>query len=520
MLTLVLLSFAAAHPTSSAAAAACPSSRSDLDLNGDGYDDAVVGDPYATVSGHAGAGAVVVLYGDADCRIGEGARRVVTQSTAGIPGTAEAGDHFGWSVAVDDLTGDGRADILVGSPGEGVGSRASAGAVHVISFAAGSPAGAVTAVSLTQDTLGRTAEAGDQFGFTVAGADAGGDEAGSLAAAGAPGEDLLGVSDAGVVDAFGFDGSWRLNAEFQQGQGGGSPLSVGVPGVPQAGDRFGAALLIAQLNAPFTGDVLAGPEPTYVMGAPGDVVAGHDNAGSVTLAYTQTNGLEQVTQDSSTVTDHAETGDAFGSSLAVHETRSWRDDETRTLPRRLAVGSPGEDVGSVVDGGSVTLFRSEVDGLEALALFTQDTTGFPGRTERGDHFGASVAMRPQPGGSDGVLLIGVPDEDLGSVVDAGMVQTVDVTASGTEVGPSYTEASAATPGAPAAGNRFGLTVAAMQGRAETLWAIASPYHGSGSVFLSSSSGEERAWVPGSGGVPRLAGSGRFGWSVSGLESEG
>ena len=46
------------------------------DLNGDGYVDAVVGDPYATVNGQAEAGRIVVLFGDADGRIGEGARRV------------------------------------------------------------------------------------------------------------------------------------------------------------------------------------------------------------------------------------------------------------------------------------------------------------------------------------------------------------------------------------------------------------------------------------------------------------
>ena len=72
--------------------------------------------------------------------------------------------------AMEDLTSDGRADILVGSPGEDVGSRASAGAVHVVSFAAGVPTSAVTALSLTQESLRGVAETGDQFGYTVAAA--------------------------------------------------------------------------------------------------------------------------------------------------------------------------------------------------------------------------------------------------------------------------------------------------------------------------------------------------------------
>lgn len=500
------------------AATSCSSTRSGPDLNGDGYDDAVVGDPYATVDGQREAGAIVVLYGNSDCRIGEGARRLISQSTAGVPGTSEAGDHFGWSVAVGDLTDDGRTDIMVGSPGEDVGTRADAGKVHVLSLAAGSTASTISAVSLTQGNLRGVAEAGDQFGYTVAAAPSLGDEAGTLAAAGAPGEDVAGMVDAGEVDAFGFDGKWNLTAQFQQGRSNSSPFAAPVPGVPEAGDRFGASLLIAQLNSPYTGDVHAGPEWTFVMGAPGDVVSGRDSAGSVTLSYTQTGALEQVTQDTADVPDVAESGDAFGSSLAVHETQSWRNAETRTLRRNLAVGAPGEDVGTVTDAGSVTLFRSTDTGLQARDVFTQNNAGFGGHAEAGDRFGSSVAMRPELDSSDAVLVIGAPYEDVGKVVDAGLAQTVTVTATGTNPLRTYTEASENTPGTVATGNRFGLTVTATKGRAESLWAISSPYQGAGSVFLSNQSGQERSWTPGQGGVPMPAGAGRFGWAVSGLQS--
>lgn len=54
-----------------------------IDVNADGFDDAVVGNPYATVSGHREAGSVMVLFGDADGRIGEGGRRVLTQASFG-----------------------------------------------------------------------------------------------------------------------------------------------------------------------------------------------------------------------------------------------------------------------------------------------------------------------------------------------------------------------------------------------------------------------------------------------------
>ena len=72
------MSCVAASPAGPAAADGCePGSRSDF--NGDGFSDTVVADPYATVGGAAEAGRVIVLYGDADGRIGEGARDTIAQ---------------------------------------------------------------------------------------------------------------------------------------------------------------------------------------------------------------------------------------------------------------------------------------------------------------------------------------------------------------------------------------------------------------------------------------------------------
>src|SRR6187455_2869607 len=78
----------------------CNTSRPYRDLNGDGFEDAVVGDPYAMVNGKAEAGTVTVLFGGADGRIGEGGpRRTLTQTDLGE--TPEAGDHFGWAVELN-----------------------------------------------------------------------------------------------------------------------------------------------------------------------------------------------------------------------------------------------------------------------------------------------------------------------------------------------------------------------------------------------------------------------------------
>lgn len=496
-----------------AAADACRTTTSDTDLNGDGYDDAVVGDPYATVSGRAGAGAVVVLYGDADGRIGEGHRDVLTQ--ASVPGShVEAGDHFGWSVAVDDATGDGCADILVGSPDEDWAGHRDAGIAHLISFTPdgrGGP-GTAQAVVADQGDVAGAVESGDQFGYAVALSNYRGDDE-RLGAIGAPGEDLRGLVDAGVVNTFSQLGSPSLADQREQGRLGGRWL----PGTAEAGDRFGASVMIAPLQAVSGSDT--GVEPTVVAGAPGDIVhrAGSTavHAGSIT-AWDPVTGFSQVaTQDSPDVPGTAEEGDQFGYSLAFCEPAT-----TPGAAREVVVGAPGEDVGSARDAGAVTLFADiERLGLEGRRTFTQDTTGFDGTAEAGDRFGHSVALRPVSG-PESLLVIGTPDENVGSVVDAGMAQTVtvDSTSDTYRPGGGYTENTAGTPGRVARGSHFGLTVAAMSGRTESVFTVSSPYSGAGSVFVVDDAGRTRSWVPGVAGVPKLV-SGRFGWSVAGLGSE-
>ncbi|HYP46625.1 MAG TPA: VCBS repeat-containing protein [Propionibacteriaceae bacterium] len=504
---MAALAISAALTTAPAAAAIdlCAATNSELDLNGDGYDDAAVGDPYASVGGHAQAGAIVILYGDADRRIGEGRRTLLTQ--ASVPGSyAESGDHFGWSVTIADATGDGCADILVGSPDEDWGGRANAGIAHLISFTPDRTGGSgrAHATVLDQGTVGGSIDAGDQFGYAVALGDYAGNEV-AAGAIGAPGEDLYGVVDAGVVNEFLYESAPFMVHQSEQGEG--------LPGTPEAGDRFGAAVQLVPLQV--TDGTNNGVELVTLAGAPGDTVVRGDTkingAGSVTT-WDQVAGFEQlVTQDSPDVSGVAEAGDEFGSSIAFGRIG------TANPGRDVAIGAPGEDVGTVRDAGSVSIFADVPGtGLVGRSTVTQDTAGFDGTAETSDRFGHSVAIRPEAGAS--TLIIGVPYEDLGSVTDAGMAQTVRIEPD-KEARPvsAYTEKSAGTPGTVARGNRFGLTVAGMRGVAESLFAIVSPYQGAGAVFVANTEGQTRSWVPGRGGVPVPRGSGRFGWAMSGLD---
>ncbi|MFI8835396.1 VCBS repeat-containing protein [Streptomyces afghaniensis] len=85
------------------------------DINGDGYQDLVVGVAGENIGSVADAGQLVVLYGSASGIDTSTGTQSFAQSTAGVPGSDEKGDFLGTDVKLDDVTGDGRADLMAGS---------------------------------------------------------------------------------------------------------------------------------------------------------------------------------------------------------------------------------------------------------------------------------------------------------------------------------------------------------------------------------------------------------------------
>lgn len=85
------------------------------DINGDGYQDLVISAAYEDLNGVADTGMVTVLYGSANGVNTSSGTQAFAQSTPGVPGSDEKSDLFGLDTKLDDVNGDGKADLLVGS---------------------------------------------------------------------------------------------------------------------------------------------------------------------------------------------------------------------------------------------------------------------------------------------------------------------------------------------------------------------------------------------------------------------
>jgi hypothetical protein len=97
------------------------------------------------------------------------------------------------------------------------------------------------------------------------------------------------------------------------------------------------------------------------------------------------------------------------------------------------VGVPGEDVGTIVDAGAVNVIYGSPRGLTAAGnqLWTQDSQGIKDLAEaEGERFGAALAAANFGEGSPADLAVGVPGEDVGTIVDAGAVNVLYGSASG------------------------------------------------------------------------------------------
>lgn len=348
------------------------------DYNGDGFDDLAIGVPGEDWGNITDAGAINILYGSATVGLTAKGNQVFSQNIKDIGGVAEKYDRFGSSLSSGDYNADGKDDLAIGVPFEDWGNIKDAGAINVIYGS--DPVGLTAAGNqvFSQATRGirGKAEAGDQFGQSLASGDFNGDGRDDLAI-GAPKEDWGTITDAGAINVI--YGSRTVGLTNSGNQVFAQNIR-GIKGVARQFDKFGYSLIAGDFNGDGRDDL--------AIGVMDDNTAVFDG-GAVNVLYgAQTVGLtananQIFTQNTPGIRGVAEQGDNFGLSL-------FAGDFDGNGRYDLAVGVSRESINSKMRAGAVNvIYGSTTVGLTSRnnQLWHQNSPGILGVVEAYDYFG-------------------------------------------------------------------------------------------------------------------------------------
>jgi hypothetical protein len=397
------------------------------DYNGDGFADLAVGVPFENLEAIRDAGGVNVLYGSAGgLQATAPADQFWSQDSPDVEGHAEAEDNFGWSLASGDFNGDGFSDLAVGAAGEGVGTATAAGAVNVLYGSAGGLQASSPADQLwhqnSPSVWGR-AEAFDSFGWSVAAGDFNNDGFSDLAV-GTAFESIGSAAEAGAVNVL-FGSAQGLQASNPNDQVW-HQESPSVRGAAESGDHFGWSVAAGLFNADGFADL--------AIGTPDEAVGAASSAGAVNVLHGSASGLRASNpddqlwhQNSPGVHGSAEPFDFFGDFVT---TGDFNDDGFDDL----ASSVEGEDVGSILEAGAMSVLYGSPGGLQAFSpaeqQWHQDSPGVEDSAEASDFLGFYPSAGDLNGDGYADLAIGVSDEDIGAIGNAGAVNVLYGSATG------------------------------------------------------------------------------------------
>ncbi|MFJ5779529.1 VCBS repeat-containing protein [Streptomyces sp. NPDC093094] len=398
------------------------------DFDGDGYRDAVLPVPSANIGSNTRGGAVVILYGSANGVSAGGRRQVITEASPGVPVQVAKGSSFGQSTATADLNRDGFADLVIGAPR---GGHATGTVTVMWGSRNGLRKGTLLPKPLSYISL---------YGEDVAAVSAG---------PGGKAQVMVASEHTTVV----FKGPFSSSGTYGPVTWGPSERSP-MAGSVALGD-FNRDGMPDQVDFSSRQRALTGSEVRVNQtGAP---------AGTV---LDKGNGFIAATGDVN--------GDGYTDLVAGDPLTPW---------------TPGVD-GEL--GGRVLVWRGSASGIAADAapeVISQDTEGVPGTGEKGDIFGAAVAVADLNRDGAAEIIVGAPHESVGEVSRTGMVTVIPGRRTG-PLGAGGYSFHQNTPGVPSVNETtdcFGTTVSAgdvdRDGRPELFIGAACENRHNGAVFM-------------------------------------
>ena len=133
------------------------------DVDGNGAADLAIGVPGEDIDSARDVGGVHVLLSSGtglDPRTGPNA--FITQDTPGVAGSNESGDQIGAAINSTDFDSSGRSDLVIGCPGENIGSHVDTGAAIVLVRGKG-----VSFIGQDSSGVEGRAESNDRFGEAI-----------------------------------------------------------------------------------------------------------------------------------------------------------------------------------------------------------------------------------------------------------------------------------------------------------------------------------------------------------------
>ncbi|MBK6941529.1 MAG: FG-GAP repeat protein [Planctomycetes bacterium] len=246
--------------------------RAGIDVNGDSFDDVVVGMPSESVDGEPNVGAILVIPGSGT-GLKQGSAQWITPKDVGI-GPLDVQKGFGERLAAGDFDGDGFDDVAIGCPAYSVAGKKKAGLVVVLR---GGPSGLRTSgvkkwsqaspgIADKPDSEESPKDSLENFGRDLVAADFDGDGRSDLAIGVAESFTPFHEKSGAVHMLFGSKKGLRsARSRFLHFGVKGVPGSLGVYDDPNGADwtRFGTSLAATDVDGDGRSELVVGTKMPY-----------------------------------------------------------------------------------------------------------------------------------------------------------------------------------------------------------------------------------------------------------------